>query len=52
MKAWKVLEKEGVGTASLKNVRGPPDAVVCETRDLGIGFPSWYVLLFEEGTIS
>ena len=37
--------------ASWKEVRGPAEAVVCETRDLGIRFPSWHVHLFEDGII-
>ena len=38
-------------TASSTEVRGPEGAMVCESRDLGIGFPSWRALLFEEGVI-
>ena len=30
-------------------VRGPANAVVCETRDLGIGLPNWHAPLFEGG---
>ena len=37
--------------ASWKEVRGPAEAVVCETRDPGIRFPSWHVHLFEDGII-
>ena len=42
-KVWK--------TVRWKQVRGPAGAVVCATRDSGIGFPSWHALLFEEGVI-
>ena len=31
-----------------KHVRGSAGAVVCETRDLGIGFPRWHALLFKK----
>ena len=37
--------------ASWKEFRGPAEAVVCETRDPGIRFPSWHVHLFEDGII-
>ena len=39
-------------TASSKQVRAPASAVVCETRDLRFGFPSWHALLIEECTIA
>ena len=32
-------------------VRGPAGAVVCETKDLGTGFPIWHALLSEEGAV-
>ena len=47
-KCWR---KQVWKTASWKQVRGPAGAVVCATRDSGIGFPSWHALLFEEGVI-
>ena len=31
-----------------KRLRGPADAVMCETRDLGNQWPLWCSLLFEE----
>ena len=30
-----------------RQVRGPPGAVMCETRDLGIKWPFWHTLIFE-----
>ena len=31
-----------------RQVRGPAVAVMCESRDLGITWPPWHTLMFEE----
>ena len=33
-----------------KQVRGPAGAVMCETRDLGIKWPYWHTLIFDNVT--
>ena len=31
-----------------KQVRGPAGAVMCDTRDLGIKWPCWHTLVFDD----
>ena len=42
-KCWRRQVWETVGR---KQARGPAGAMVCETRDLGVGFPSWHGVSF------
>ena len=45
LKAW---TKQIFEVQTWREVRGLTGAVVCETRDLGIGWSQWHTLLFEE----
>ena len=44
-KAWR---EEVCAVQRWQQVRGSAGAVVCETRDLGVQWPRWHTLLFEE----